>query len=96
MVADDLSTGHREAVDSRAKFYQCDVSDVNNFSKIFDLEKIDAVLHCAGKIVVSESVKDPLKYFEHNVCGLNNVLRVIADKGINKFMFSSTASILRQ
>lgn len=93
IVADDLSTGHKDAVDSRAKFYQCDVSDEKQFSKIFDLEQIDAVLHCAGKIVVSESVKDPLKYFEHNVCGLNSVLRVIADKGVNKFMFSSTASI---
>lgn len=93
IVADDLSTGHTEAVDSRAKFYQVDVSNVEDFSQLFDQEQIDAVLHCAGKIVVSESVKNPLKYFEHNVAGLNNVLKVVAEKGIKKFMFSSTASI---
>ncbi|TDM07868.1 UDP-glucose 4-epimerase GalE [Macrococcus lamae] len=93
IVADDLSTGHASAVDKRAVFYQLDVRDNQAFGNVLDQEQVEAVLHCAGKIVVSESVKEPLKYFHHNVSGLNEVLKVVAEKGIKKFMFSSTASI---
>lgn len=92
-VVDDLSTGSRHAVDHRATFYEGDVRDNEFFSSVFEQENIDAVLHCAGKIVVSESVEKPLEYFEHNVAGLNEVLKVVAAQGVKKFMFSSTASI---
>ncbi len=93
VVADDLSTGHQSAVDSRAAFYELDVCNNQAFGDVLEKEQVEAVLHCAGKIVVSESVENPLKYFDHNVSGLNEVLKVVVEKGIKKFMFSSTASI---
>lgn len=93
VVVDDLSTGNQSAVDNRATFYEGDVRDNEFFANIIKKENVEAVLHCAGKIVVSESVEQPIKYFEHNVAGLNEVLKVVAEQGVKKFMFSSTASI---
>lgn len=93
VVADDLSTGHKESVDARAKFYNIDIRDNFKLGQLLDEENIEAVLHCAGKIVVSESVENPIYYFDHNISGLIEVLKVLSEKRINKFMFSSTASV---
>ncbi|WP_217269642.1 UDP-glucose 4-epimerase GalE [Neobacillus endophyticus] len=93
VVADDLSTGSEAAIDSRAKFYKLDVTNQEAFSQIFEQESIDAVLHCAGKIIVSESMEKPLEYYDANVTGLKNVLEVLVKYKIDKIMFSSTASV---
>ncbi|MGK0576866.1 UDP-glucose 4-epimerase GalE [Macrococcus capreoli] len=93
IVADDLSTGSKEAVDKRAKFYECDIYNKKELSNILSNERIDGILHCAGKIVVAESIDNPLKYFENNVVGLKNVLDVLVDFNIKNIIFSSTASV---
>ena len=92
-VLDNLSTGNRAAVDSRASFKQLDVYDASALKTYLEENKIDAVLHCAGEIVVSESIENPSKYFTANVAGMNQVLKVLSEVGIQKIMFSSTASL---
>lgn len=92
-VLDNLSTGHRSAVDNRAHFKQLDVYDASALKTYLEENKIDAVLHCAGEIVVSESVENPSKYFAANVAGMNHVLKVLSEVGIDKIIFSSTASV---
>ena len=92
-VLDNLSTGHRSAVDNRANFKQLDVYDASALKAYLEENKIDAVLHCAGEIVVSESIENPSKYFTANVAGMNQVLKVLSEVGIQKIMFSSTASL---
>ncbi|OQR57321.1 UDP-glucose 4-epimerase GalE [Bacillus sp. CDB3] len=93
VVADDLSSGSKAAIDSRAKFYELDVTNQEEFSQIFQNETIDAVLHCAGKIIVGESMEKPLEYYEANVTGLGNVLEILVKYKVDKIMFSSTASV---
>lgn len=92
-VLDNLSTGSLDAVDSRAKFSQLDVYDESALKDYLEKNKIDAVLHCAGEIIVSESMENPNKYFAANVAGMNIVLKVLAEVGIDKIIFSSTASV---
>ena len=92
-VLDNLSTGNRSAVDNRASFKQLDVYDASALKTYMEENKIDAVLHCAGEIVVSESIENPSKYFTANVAGMNQVLKVLSEVGIQKIMFSSTASL---
>ena len=83
-VLDNLSTGNRSAVDSRASFKQLDVYDASSLKTYLEENKIDAVLHCAGEIVVSESIENPSKYFTANVAGMNQVLKVLSEVGIQK------------
>lgn len=99
-VLDNLSTGNRAAVDSRASFKELDVYDASALKAYLEENQIDAVLHCAGEIVVSESIENPSKYFTANVAGMNQVLKVLSEVGIQKIivgiqkiMFSSTASL---
>lgn len=92
-VLDILSTGNRESVDSRAKFELLDVYDEHKLKQYLSNNHIDGVLHCAGEIVVSESMDNPNKYFTANVSGMNNVLKVMTEVGIDKIIFSSTASL---
>jgi UDP-glucose 4-epimerase len=93
IVFDNLSTGNQKAVDTRAKFILGDLASKEDFDKVFKENKIDGVLHCAGKIVVSESVDKPFEYFDANIKELQNVLEVVANNNVKNFMFSSTASI---
>lgn len=92
-VLDNLSTGSLEAVYKRAHFEQMDVYNQKELKLYLQNHQIDAVLHCAGQIVVSESMENPSKYFEENVAGMNKVLKVLSEVGINKILFSSTASL---
>lgn len=92
-VLDNLSTGNRAAVDSRASFKELDVYDASALKAYLEENQIDAVLHYAGEIVVSESIENPSKYFTANVAGMNQVLKVLSEVGIQKIMFSSTASL---
>lgn len=92
-VLDNLSTGNRAAVDSRASFKELDVYDASALKAYLEENQIDAVLHYTGEIVVSESIENPSKYFTANVAGMNQVLKVLSEVGIQKIMFSSTASL---
>ena len=92
-VLDNLASGVREAVDVREHFKELDVYDESALKAYLQSHKIDAVLHCAGEIVVSESIEDPSKYFSANVAGMNRVLKVLSAVGIDKIIFSSTASV---
>ena len=92
VVADNLVTGHIEAVDSRAKFYKGDIRDINFLDDLFSKEKIDAVIHFAAYSLVGESVTDPLKYYENNLCGTKVLLESMVKNNVDKIVFSSTAA----
>ena len=92
VVADNLVTGHIEAVDSRAKFYKGDIRDINFLDGLFSKEKIDAVIHFAAYSLVGESVTDPLKYYDNNLCGTKVLLESMVKNNVDKIVFSSTAA----
>ena len=92
VVLDNLSTGHRRAVDAKAIFIQGDLGDSTIVQRIFDTYKIEAVIHFAAFSLVGESVIDPMKYYENNVAATLNLLKAMKRNEINKFIFSSTAA----
>ncbi|WP_225047748.1 UDP-glucose 4-epimerase GalE [Lacticaseibacillus kribbianus] len=92
VVLDNLITGHRKAVDPKARFYQGDIRDYKFLSSVFSKEKIDGVIHFAAFSIVPESMKDPLKYFDNNTSGMITLLEAMKQFGINKIVFSSTAA----
>ncbi|MEA4972094.1 MAG: UDP-glucose 4-epimerase GalE [Candidatus Metalachnospira sp.] len=92
VVADNLVTGHAEAVDKRARFYKGDLRDINFLNSLFNKEKIDAVIHFAAYSLVGESVTDPLKYYDNNLCGTKVLLESMVKNGVYKIVFSSTAA----
>lgn len=92
IVLDNLITGHRKAVDRRARFYQGDIRDFKFLSSVFSQEKVDGIVHFAAFSVVPESMKNPLKYFDNNTCGMVTLLEAMKQFGIKRIVFSSTAS----
>ena len=92
VIADNLETGHRAAVDKRARFYEGDISDIDFLDGLFEKEKIDAVIHFAAFSLVGESVTNPLKYYTNNLCGTKVLLESMVKNGVNKIVFSSTAA----
>ena len=92
VVLDALYTGHRKAVNSKAKFYQGDIENKFLVSQILRKEKIEAVMHFAAYSLVPESVQKPLKYYDNNVSGMISLLEAMKDAGVNYLVFSSSAA----
>ena len=92
VILDDFSTGRREFIGDRT-LYEGDIADAALLDRIFSEQSIDAVVHCAAKIVVPESVSDPLGYYENNVAKTLVVLGAMERNGVKRFLFSSSASI---
>ena len=91
-VFDNLTEGHRKAVDQRAKFVQGDLADKTGISQVIGTEQPAAVMHFAAKALVGESMQNPSKYFFNNVsCGLN-LLDAMVEHGVKRFVFSSTCA----
>ena len=93
VIIDNLETGYKEAVHPKAKFYQGDLRDRAFVDSVLDQETgIDAVIHFAANSLVGESMTDPLKYYDNNLCGTKTMLESMVAHGIDKIVFSSTAA----
>ena len=92
VIVDSLETGHIEAVNPAAKFYQGDIRDKKFIDSVFDNEKIDAVIHFAANSLVGESMVDPLKYYDNNLYGTKVLLQSMVEHDVKKIVFSSTAA----
>lgn len=96
IVFDNLTTGHRESLSDNIQFYQGDVRSEADLSKVFTENNISAVMHFCAKSLVGESMEKPALYFDNNVVGGLNLLKVMHDFGIDKLVFSSTAAVYGQ
>lgn len=92
VIADNLETGHIEAVHKDAAFYQGDIRDRAFVDSVFEKEKIDGVIHFAANSLVGESMTDPLKYYDNNLNGTKVLLQSMVAHGVDKIVFSSTAA----
>ena len=93
VIIDNLETGHIEAVHPQAKFYKGDLRNKDFVDSVLDQEKdIDAVIHFAANSLVGESMVDPLKYYDNNLCGTKTMVQSLVEHGIDKIVFSSTAA----
>ena len=92
VIADNLVTGYRKAIPKGAKFYEGDLRDFDFLNKLFQQEKIDAVIHFAAYSLVGESVTNPLKYYDNNLYGTKVLLEAMVKNNVGKIVFSSTAA----
>ncbi len=92
VVFDNLSEGHRAAVDPNATFVRGDLNDTGSISVALKQFAPEAVMHLAASALVGESMTDPGKYFHNNVTGGLNLLRAMVDQGIKRIVFSSTCA----
>ncbi|MFV0416166.1 MAG: UDP-glucose 4-epimerase GalE [Chthoniobacterales bacterium] len=91
-VFDNLSEGHRSAVDERAEFFEGDLADRNALGLVFREFAPEAVMHFAANALVGESMTNPSKYFRNNVAsGINLLDAMVEHKALN-FVFSSTCA----
>ncbi len=95
-VFDNLSRGHREAVDPRADFVLGDLNRPDDILGALRRVKPDAVMHFAAFALVGESMEQPELYFQNNVVGGLNLVEAMRQVGVPKIIFSSTCATYGQ
>ena len=93
VVADNLSTGHIQAVHPKARFYKGDIRDKEFLNDLFKKEDIDSVIHFAAYSLVGESMQEPIKYYNNNLYGTMNLLECMESNNVKNIVFSSTAAV---
>ncbi len=93
VVLDNLTTGFRDAVPSEATFVQGDFGDEALVNDLIARHGIDAIVHFAAKIVVPDSVADPLGYYLNNTAKARTLIACAVAGGVQQFVFSSTAAV---
>jgi len=92
-IFDNLSEGHRRAVDSRASFIQGELTERAQIQAALSSTRPDGVMHFAANALVGESMRNPSKYFRNNVCNGLNLLDAMVTTGVRRIVFSSTCAI---
>lgn len=90
-VVDNLSNGHKDAVDSRARFFQSDLLDKEALEEI--LPSHEAVIHMAAFIEVAQSIEKPVEFSENNIVGTVKLLEAMKKTNVKKIIFSSSATV---
>ena len=102
VVIDDLSTGKKENINSKAEFYKYNIttnillSDVSSSTyKNHDWKKYkyDVVFHLAARARVQPSIENPIEFNRTNVDGTLNILKFCVDSGVKRFIYSSSSSV---
>ena len=100
VIIDNFSNSKPEVLDNIKKitgkdfkFYNINYLDRKELEKVFEENKIEAVLNFAGYKAVGESVKKPLEYYENNISGALVLLETMKKYGVKKFIFSSSATV---
>lgn len=103
IIVDNLSNSEKFILDrieqisgTRPLFYENDLCDINAVQNIFRSHHINLVVHFAAFKSVSESVAEPLKYFQNNLCSLMNVLEAMQLNNVLNLIFSSSATVYGQ
>lgn len=101
VILDNLSNAHKESVLAEIKeltgkeppFYEGDIRNYDYLDNLFSKEEIDGVIHFAAKKAVGESCYDPFLYYDNNIIGSINLLKVMNKHQVKKLIFSSSATV---
>jgi UDP-glucose-4-epimerase GalE len=93
VVLDDLSTGHRESVPAVVSLEVGSYGDADLIARLLERAHIDAILHCAARSLVGESVREPSRYYRDNVAGGIVLLEAARQASVGRVVFSSTAAV---
>lgn len=93
VVLDDLSSGHAAFVPEKAPFVEGTILDTDLVRSILRDHQVTGVVHLAGFKYAGVSVERPLHTFDQNVTGTVSLLRAMQEEGVDKMVFSSSASV---
>lgn len=93
VIIDDLSTGCVDNIPSGVDFVEGDVGDRALVAKLLSDSAITSVMHFAGKVVVPESIADPITYYRENTSATLALLAAMVEAGTKTLLFSSTAAV---
>lgn len=93
IALDNLSTGDRRLVPEKARFIEGDIGDEALLKKLIAEHDVRDVIHFAGSIIVPESIRRPLAYYENNTVNTLKLLKACVEASAPRFIFSSTASV---
>ena len=93
VVLDNLSTGSIFSLPKSALPIIGDVGDAALVASIINEHRIDAIMHFAGSMIVSDSVTDPLGYYRNNTANSQTLIEAAVNGGVRRFIFSSTAAV---
>lgn len=100
VIVDNLINSSRKSIDrveeltgKKITFYEEDLLNEKTLDDIFDKEKIDSVIHFAALKAVGESCEIPLRYFDNNLTGTLNLLKVMEKHNVKSLVFSSSATV---
>ena len=93
LVLDDLSKGHRDALPTDVRLVQGSYGDPATVAPLLASTPVDAVLHCAARSLVGESIENPALYYRENVAGGVAFLEALRQAGVRRLVFSSTAAV---
>jgi UDP-glucose 4-epimerase len=93
VVLDDLTTGHASSVVDGATLREGSYGDGPMVRRLLEDDGIEAILHCAARSLVGESIREPAKYYRDNVAGGVALLEAARDAGVARIVFSSTAAV---
>jgi UDP-glucose 4-epimerase len=93
VVVDNLSTGFAWAVPAAATLAVGDFGDSELIARLIDEHEVDSIAHFAAKIVVPDSVSDPLGYYLNNTSKARDLIECAVKRGVRNFIFSSTAAV---
>jgi UDP-glucose 4-epimerase len=93
IIIDNMSTGVKDYLNPKAKFYKMDICD-ESISKVFKENKIDVINHHAAQIDLRKSVDDPKFDIQVNIAGSVNLLQNAVENGVKKFIFASTGGAI--
>src|SRR4051795_5709922 len=91
-IFDNLTEGHRAAIDPRARFFEADMADKASIADALKSCGCEAVMHFAANALVGESMQNPSKYFRNNVANGLNLLDAMLEADVRRFVFSSTCA----
>jgi UDP-glucose 4-epimerase len=91
-ILDNLSEGHRRAIDERASFIEGDLANREKLTVSLRQARPDAVMHFAANALVGESMKNPSKYFRNNIGNGVNLLDAMLEADVKRLVFSSTCA----
>ena len=94
-IVDNLTTGHKQLINKKAKFFKLDILKTNELKKIITTHNIDSIIHLAANLIISEGEKRPKKYFNNNVIGTQSILEASEGTKVKNFLFSSTAAVYK-
>ena len=93
IILDNLSTGKKENINSKATFIECDISTISHISLTYYIKGADTIFHLAAKTTVQESIENPTLYNNVNVNSTLKLLEAAASMKVKRFVFSSSSSV---